>query len=351
MSDSVRQTLCRAVQQHGRSLIDDPRRCESLLRDLCPSNKREVNLLVAALRERVPADLAASQGASTAIRIQGLVSRLQQVAGLAEDAARWAVDSWALALGVIAPDALAAAAHSERIQPRPAARNYPADAVPSHAPDGLPRGTMPDRESQAGRSKLLVLLLLLLVLGGAGAFFLSSDLRNQLGRLGIAAPGSNPSSTQNAQPPEVAKVPPKTPVVGETRPDKEGQERPKPDPERYHIIYVVRPRGIPKNDAERLTADTWALAIRAPADLDKGMRAADFFPDVDKALPAMWERLSGPWTREDAARELARRIDPGSLRAQPGGAWTARLDGRTVIIDQRGPVHPKEIAEYAVKKP
>ncbi|MDY7078996.1 MAG: WD40 repeat domain-containing protein [Chloroflexota bacterium] len=102
MNDIPRQKLCEIVAQYGTSLKDDPRRTEALLRDFCGAYKREIFVLVSALREQVAADLLASQDSVPhQVLLAQLTRRLQDNLALAEDAARWAVESWALALGVI----------------------------------------------------------------------------------------------------------------------------------------------------------------------------------------------------------------------------------------------------------
>lgn len=102
MNDLPRKTLSEIIRQHGASLCDDPLRCEGLLRDLCGDHRREIYVLVAALKERVPADLLGSQGHIPKEVIWArLTKRLMDELALTEDAARWAVESWALALGGI----------------------------------------------------------------------------------------------------------------------------------------------------------------------------------------------------------------------------------------------------------
>ena len=70
-----------------------------------PANRREVNVLINGLRERVPADLLNS---STAVPVELLIGRLtkrlQDNQGLTEEMARWAVESWALALRKASPE-------------------------------------------------------------------------------------------------------------------------------------------------------------------------------------------------------------------------------------------------------
>jgi WD40 repeat protein len=102
MNALPRQILCEIVDQYGHSLSDDPRRTEALLRDLCGEYKGEIFVLVSALREQVASDLLASQDSvPPEVLLAQLTKRLQDNLALTESAARWAVESWALALGVI----------------------------------------------------------------------------------------------------------------------------------------------------------------------------------------------------------------------------------------------------------
>jgi formylglycine-generating enzyme required for sulfatase activity len=102
MNDPPRQKLCELIAEYGRSLCDDPRRCEALLRDYCGQYKREIFVLMSALKERVVEELgAARQTVPPALLIARLAKRLHANLGLAEAFAQWAVESWALALGFI----------------------------------------------------------------------------------------------------------------------------------------------------------------------------------------------------------------------------------------------------------
>jgi hypothetical protein len=101
MDNLPRQKLCELLTTYGRSLCDDPRRCEGLLRDVCGEYKREIHVLVNALKERVVADLLGSRGGvPQEVLFARLSQRLQDNLGLTQDAAAWAIESWALALGV-----------------------------------------------------------------------------------------------------------------------------------------------------------------------------------------------------------------------------------------------------------
>lgn len=102
MNDLARQKLCEIVAQQGHDVIGDPRRTEALLQDLCSEHRREIFVLVSALRQQVAADLLKSQGnVPRKVLLAQLTKRLQENLALTEDAARWAMESWALALGVI----------------------------------------------------------------------------------------------------------------------------------------------------------------------------------------------------------------------------------------------------------
>ena len=90
------------IARHGPGLCSDARRCEGLLRDLCGEHRREINILVGALRERVPLDLlAARTSVPSGLLLTRLAKRLEDHLALTEGASQWAVDSWALALGVV----------------------------------------------------------------------------------------------------------------------------------------------------------------------------------------------------------------------------------------------------------
>src|SRR5262245_970959 len=96
--DPARRTLGEILATHGRSLCDEPKRLEALLRDLCPTCKREIYLLTGALREQVPQALLVAAGPRDLL-LTRLTSRLRDDLALTDEAAAWAVESWALALG------------------------------------------------------------------------------------------------------------------------------------------------------------------------------------------------------------------------------------------------------------
>ncbi|HNP02360.1 MAG TPA: DUF1566 domain-containing protein, partial [Agitococcus sp.] len=101
MPDIPRQQLAYILTQFGRSICDDPKRCEALLKDLCPNHKREVNLLLAALREGVVTELL---NASPLVPIESSINRLtlkmHNNLGTDKLLAQWAVESWTMVLGI-----------------------------------------------------------------------------------------------------------------------------------------------------------------------------------------------------------------------------------------------------------
>lgn len=102
MNDAPRRTLRELIDRHGPGLCSDARRCQGLLRDLCGEHRREINILSGALQERVPLDLLAAQNSvPVALLLTRLARRLEDQLALTQEASHWAVDSWALALGVI----------------------------------------------------------------------------------------------------------------------------------------------------------------------------------------------------------------------------------------------------------
>jgi WD40 repeat protein len=100
MTDVLRQKLCDIVTAHGPTVADDPHRCGELLRQAVPDDGAGVMALLRALDARVPARLALlTEPLTLAPLTSGLVRRLVDEQGLSEEAARWAVESWAVALG------------------------------------------------------------------------------------------------------------------------------------------------------------------------------------------------------------------------------------------------------------
>jgi parallel beta-helix repeat protein len=103
MNELPRRKLSEIVAKNGRSIIENPRRLEGLLRDYCGAYRREISVLVMAVEEHAVLDLlAASLSVPRKVLLARLAQRLCDNLGLSEAAARWSIESWALALGIIA---------------------------------------------------------------------------------------------------------------------------------------------------------------------------------------------------------------------------------------------------------
>lgn len=109
MNDFPRQALRRIVAKYGKEICSDARRCENLLNDLSGSHRREINVLVTAVEEHVPLDLlAANRSMPLELLLTRLENRLAEQTALTAEAARWAVESWALALALATEDEMQA---------------------------------------------------------------------------------------------------------------------------------------------------------------------------------------------------------------------------------------------------
>ena len=62
MNDIPRQKLRELVGRYGRTLCDDPLRCEGLLRDFCGENRLEIFALSQAVKDGIPSELLNSSG-------------------------------------------------------------------------------------------------------------------------------------------------------------------------------------------------------------------------------------------------------------------------------------------------
>jgi hypothetical protein len=97
------RALCQLSETYGRALCREPQRVEAMLRDLCPGNKREIFLLVSALKEQIVLDLMSTQdGLPEEIVVSRSRRKLADNLGFTEESASWAVDSWLQASRILA---------------------------------------------------------------------------------------------------------------------------------------------------------------------------------------------------------------------------------------------------------
>ena len=104
MSTVVRQHLSNLVRARGLGVCDEPRQCEALLNDLCRDDyKREIFVLVNAARLHIPNDLCriSTTDIPRDVLLARLTDRLTRNLGLSHHVARWGVETWAIALGIV----------------------------------------------------------------------------------------------------------------------------------------------------------------------------------------------------------------------------------------------------------
>ena len=105
MDNYPRQILIKLIAEYGSSLVDEPGKCKALLLDYCSTYKKEINVLhitsIVGIVKKILAPQ--SQLPITVILATHTKSLIDQV-GLSEEAARWAVESWLLALGIVSDD-------------------------------------------------------------------------------------------------------------------------------------------------------------------------------------------------------------------------------------------------------
>jgi Leucine-rich repeat (LRR) protein len=252
MHDLPRQKLTEIVAKYGRGLCDDPRRCEALLRDFCGQYRAEINALVCAIKERVAVDLMAADDALPhEVLLVRLAKRLCDHLALSQEAARWAVESWALALGVIsaeelqrlssppptpaeqepgseeqrpAPDAIS----GEELQPPGTARrsvssprrhaSHAGTAIPSApepSPAPLPHTAAADPRRRSGRRLAVVGLIALVVCGSIGGGLWWGGFLGGRGAPPAPAVSGRAHEDQTTAPDSLAHIRPA--VIGEIR--------------------------------------------------------------------------------------------------------------------------------------
>lgn len=147
MNDLPRHTLSRIIAEHGLGICDAPKRVEALLRDLCGSHRREINIITGALEERVAADLMTTGDSMPRdVLLARLEARLRDNLAYTPEAASWAVETWALALGILSEAELQAStrkksaeANQKNTQPQPQrGTTYAPQWPPSPTPKASP---------------------------------------------------------------------------------------------------------------------------------------------------------------------------------------------------------------------
>src|ERR1700683_3475286 len=102
-SSSPRDVLIEIVAKYGEPLLGSPSRSEGLLKDYCGEFRREIFVLVSCLRVGVVEQLRRQGGPSVKLVCARLALKLEQNLAISSDVAKWAVESWAIALGLLPP--------------------------------------------------------------------------------------------------------------------------------------------------------------------------------------------------------------------------------------------------------
>lgn len=102
MNSAARDILRKLVEELGSNVADNPQQWRGYLNDRLAHYQLERKALTTALNEHVPEELMSSQvSIAPEVQIERLTSRLVEHLGLQPDVARWAVESWAIALGIL----------------------------------------------------------------------------------------------------------------------------------------------------------------------------------------------------------------------------------------------------------
>jgi hypothetical protein len=135
----VARKLAEIVQQHGPEIADDERKLDDLLTRACgPKFTNETLMLVTAAMARVPTELRATGAEKIAdADLKRLARRIQTEFGVTEPLARWAVATWAFALGI--PPVGAAQASSDIDDPKDDGGDAPNSAQTSGVSDAARR--------------------------------------------------------------------------------------------------------------------------------------------------------------------------------------------------------------------
>ncbi|HNQ71515.1 formylglycine-generating enzyme family protein, partial [Mesotoga prima] len=103
MKDLLREQLIRIVQEYGVDILKDTGKVKGLLKDFCPEEPRgKIFAITQCLREGIHRELIDSSKRKTIrIELSRLIRKIHDNFGLKEDISRWAVETIALALGII----------------------------------------------------------------------------------------------------------------------------------------------------------------------------------------------------------------------------------------------------------
>ena len=99
------QALDYILTNYGRNILKDTRNVEAMLRDLChaPEHKREINLIILALKEHIPNELIHAQPVNDML-VMRLIKKLDDAYFIPAQQAQAAIETWAKALNIALPN-------------------------------------------------------------------------------------------------------------------------------------------------------------------------------------------------------------------------------------------------------
>jgi len=189
MDDSVSKQLRKLILDNGLPVLTDASHFETLLRERCPQNRKEIAALLGALREGAVGSLRETLEADgTPPSIAALANNLEENQGFAHEIAVWAIQAWSYALGVSLP---------------------PAESARAPEPTSAPQEPVNVQKIRPRQSKLPLRQKLMTVgavtLAASGIvfwFFASSDSNTTAPKAETTADASiaSPSATETPQP-------------------------------------------------------------------------------------------------------------------------------------------------------
>jgi hypothetical protein len=100
---SIRKILCSLVNCHSRAICYSAQKCKQLLMDNCSGQEHEVNLLVKAIEREIPSEMIRLGKIMPEEYLLPKFTRwLCHEEDIVLEEAEWSVNSWAMALGLIA---------------------------------------------------------------------------------------------------------------------------------------------------------------------------------------------------------------------------------------------------------
>lgn len=99
------QALSQILTDYGRNILQNPRQVEALFKDLCyvPEHKREINLLILALKENIPNELIHHQPINDMLMMR-LIKKLDDTHYIPEQHTKIAIETYAKALNIALPN-------------------------------------------------------------------------------------------------------------------------------------------------------------------------------------------------------------------------------------------------------